>query len=74
MKTRRTARTIVVWVGLLLLIASWFYTYFDIECYRIGSPSAPLVCEIRWGRLYLIDLTIVALAAGFLFTFRGGND
>jgi hypothetical protein len=45
MKTRRTARTIVVWVGLLLLIASWFYTYFDSECYRIGSPSPPLVCD-----------------------------
>jgi hypothetical protein len=74
MKTRRTARTIVVWIALLLLIASWFYTWLDSECYRLGSPSAPLIYEINWGRLYLIDSTIIALAAGFLFTFRGGND
>jgi hypothetical protein len=71
---RCTARTIVVWIALLLLIASWFYTYVDSECYRLGSPSAPLVCEFRWHRLYLIDLTIIALAAGFLFTLRGKND
>lgn len=71
---RRTARTIVVWIALLLLIASWIYTYLDSECGRIGASGAPITCDYRMDRMYFIDTTIIALAAGFLFTFRGKDD
>ncbi len=74
MKRRRTARTIVVWIALLLLIASWFYTYLNpLANYMPGTPI--LISKgTNWSRLVFMDLTIIALVAGFLFTFRGGND
>jgi hypothetical protein len=76
MTTRRTARTIVVWIALLLLIASWFLTYFDrewhyVQDFGLGGGS---YSTIQWERLVFIDLAIIAVAAGFLFTFRGGNN
>jgi hypothetical protein len=77
MKKRRTARTIVVWTALLLLIASWLLTYNDRSWYW-EEPIIPGVGGSRsiilWDRLLIMDLTIIAVAAGFLFTFRGGND
>jgi hypothetical protein len=79
MKRRRTARTIVVWIALLLLIASWFYTYSNpISGYGASDPVmqtfsvAPRGYD--WAGLFFFDLSIIALAAGFLFIFRGGND
>jgi xanthine/uracil permease len=64
MKTRRTARTIVVWIA-LLLIASWLYTYFHpVVDYIPGM----VLGGYNWERLYLIDATIIALAAGFLLS------
>jgi hypothetical protein len=78
---RRTARTIVVWIALLLLIASWLYSYLYPDMDSSPFPPIPGIAipsEINWGKLLLrvvfIDLTIIAVAAGFLFTFRGGND
>jgi hypothetical protein len=71
---RRTARTIVVWIALLLLIASWFYSYSDALRTYAHVISLQIFYGINWSRLFFIDLTIIALAAGFLFTFRGGND
>ena len=63
---RRTTRTIVVWIALLLLIASWwFFTYVHPWMGHYYGPD--------W-RMMITNLTIIALAAGFLFTFRGGND
>ena len=73
----------MVWIALLLLIASWIYTYLDPKVtYRGGGAfnipgggSSPTRIEkIDWSRLFFIDLTIIALAAGFLFTFRGKNE
>ena len=71
---RRTARTVVVWIALLLLIASWIYTYLNPQ--GIYLPGSPILISTKtnWTRLVFMDLTILALAAGFLFTFRGKDN
>ena len=81
MKTRRTARTIVVWIALLLLIASWLFPYCmerNIAIkgdgfYFLFSPGIKYLL-VGYTQIFLIDLTLIALAAGFLFMFRGGHD
>jgi len=79
MKSRRTARTIVVWIALILLIASWLYSYLYPELDSSPFPRLPgSRDQIDWDRLLLrvvfMDLSIIAVAAGFLFMFRGGNE
>ncbi len=74
---RRTARTIVVWIALLLLVASWIITYINPlpgtasrGAFNFGGPGG----GYDWDQLVLLDSTIIVIAAGFLFTFRGKND
>jgi hypothetical protein len=78
-RTARQKRTRVVWIALILLIASWLYPPWVSGRYYISShpdgfyflfDSWNTGMQVDWLRLGLIDLIVVAIAGGRLFTLR----
>jgi hypothetical protein len=92
--TGRRKQTVVVWIGLVLLIASWLYPpwvqapgyerhtlpsgrSFELTItphhvdgfYCIFDPWNTSM-RLDWMRLLVVDLIVVAIIGGLLFTFR----
>jgi hypothetical protein len=73
----------IIWITVILLIASWLFPYWvwnERGTWGYHSDGFYFLFD-RWNvnkhidrtRLVLVDLVIVAIAGGLLFTFRRGR-